>query len=47
MRCNVNFEPSTQGKNLDSIIGSAAHIEFLDSDIIAKFIMWSFPYLFR
>ncbi|KAK7352933.1 hypothetical protein VNO80_18364 [Phaseolus coccineus] len=47
MRCDVNFDPSTQGKNLDSIIGRAAHIEFLDSDIFAKFIMWSFPYLFR
>ncbi|ESW09271.1 hypothetical protein PHAVU_009G113900 [Phaseolus vulgaris] len=47
MRCDVNFDPSTQGKNLDSIIGRAAHIEFLDSDIFVKFIMWSFPYLFR
>ncbi|XP_027942595.1 protein FAM135B-like isoform X4 [Vigna unguiculata] len=47
MRCDVNFDPSTQGKNLDSIIGRAAHIEFLDSDIFAKFIMWSFPDLFR
>ncbi|KAL2340062.1 hypothetical protein Fmac_008002 [Flemingia macrophylla] len=47
MRCDVNFDASTQGKNLDSIIGRAAHIEFLDSDIFAKFIMWSFPNLFR
>ncbi|CAJ1973945.1 unnamed protein product [Sphenostylis stenocarpa] len=36
MRCDVNFDPSTQGKNLDSIIGRAAHIEFLDSDIFAS-----------
>ncbi|XP_029126722.1 protein FAM135B isoform X2 [Cajanus cajan] len=47
MRCDVNFDASTQGKNLDSIIGRAAHIEFLDSDIFARFIMWSFPNLFR
>ncbi|KAG5048618.1 hypothetical protein JHK85_009721 [Glycine max] len=47
MRCDVNFDASTQGKNLDSIIGRAAHIEFLDSDIFARFIMWSFPDLFR
>ncbi|KAH1245073.1 Protein FAM135A [Glycine max] len=36
MRCDVNFDASTQGKNLDSIIGRAAHIEFLDSDIFAS-----------
>ncbi|RDX87497.1 hypothetical protein CR513_31023, partial [Mucuna pruriens] len=36
MRCDVNFDASTQGKNLDSIIGRAAHIEFLDSDIFAR-----------
>ncbi|XP_027354668.1 protein FAM135B [Abrus precatorius] len=47
MRCDVNFDVSTHGKNLDSFIGRAAHIEFLDSDIFAKFIMWSFPDLFR
>ncbi|TKY45378.1 FAM135A protein [Spatholobus suberectus] len=47
MRCDVNFDASTQCKNLDSIIGRAAHIEFLDSDIFARFIMWSFPDLFR
>lgn len=47
MRCDVNFDLSSQGKSIDTIIGRAAHIEFLDSDIFAKFIMWSFPELFR
>lgn len=46
MRCDVNFDATLQGKNLDSIIGRAAHIEFLESDIFVKFIMWSFPDLF-
>lgn len=46
MRCDVDFV-SMQGKSLDTIIGRAAHIEFLDSDIFVRFIMWSFPELFR
>lgn len=47
MRCDVNFDTSLQGRNLNTIIGRAAHIEFLESDIFARFIMWSFPELFR
>nr|XP_043610497.1 protein FAM135B-like isoform X2 [Erigeron canadensis] len=47
MRCDVNFDTSLQGRNLNTIIGRAAHIEFLETDIFAKFIMWSFPELFR
>ncbi|XP_027369110.1 protein FAM135B-like isoform X2 [Abrus precatorius] len=47
MRCDVNFDATTYGKNLNSFIGRAAHIEFLESDIFARFIMWSFPELFR
>ncbi|CAJ2674727.1 unnamed protein product [Trifolium pratense] len=47
MRCDVNFDATAYGKNLDSLIGRAAHIEFLESDIFARFIMWSFPELFR
>ncbi|KAH6757001.1 putative serine esterase family protein, partial [Perilla frutescens var. hirtella] len=39
MRCDVNFDLSLQGKSIDTIIGRAAHIEFLDSDIFAKFII--------
>lgn len=46
MRCDVNFDTSNQGRNLNTIIGRAAHIEFLESDIFARFIMWSFPELF-
>ncbi|KAL2515841.1 putative serine esterase family protein [Forsythia ovata] len=47
MRCDVNFDISLQGRNLNTIIGRAAHIEFLETDIFARFIMWSFPDLFR
>ncbi|GMI82744.1 hypothetical protein like AT1G58350 [Hibiscus trionum] len=47
MRCDVNFDTSAYGKNLDSFIGRAAHIEFLESDIFARFVMWSFPDIFK
>ncbi|KAK3021189.1 hypothetical protein RJ639_046603 [Escallonia herrerae] len=47
MRCDVNFDVSLQGRNLNTFIGRAAHIEFLESDIFARFTMWSFPDLFR
>ncbi|KAL6905585.1 hypothetical protein ACP4OV_003186 [Aristida adscensionis] len=47
VRCDVNFDQSTQGRSLNTMIGRAAHIEFLETDIYAKFIMWSFPELFR
>ncbi|XP_022768565.1 protein FAM135A-like isoform X2 [Durio zibethinus] len=47
IRCDVNFDTSSYGKNLNTFIGRAAHIEFLESDIFARFIMWSFPELFQ
>ncbi|XP_066355513.1 uncharacterized protein [Miscanthus floridulus] len=47
MRCDVNFDQSNQGRSLNTMIGRAAHIEFLETDVYAKFIMWSFPDLFR
>ncbi|CAO2838493.1 unnamed protein product [Amaranthus hypochondriacus] len=47
MRCDVNFNMSSHGKNLNTFIGRAAHIEFLETDIFAKLIMWSFPDLFQ
>ncbi|KAL4279479.1 hypothetical protein GQ457_03G034750 [Hibiscus cannabinus] len=47
MRCDVNFDTSAYGKNLNSFIGRAAHIDFLESDIFARFIMWSFPDVFN
>ncbi|XP_010930973.1 uncharacterized protein [Elaeis guineensis] len=43
MRCDVNFDLSTQGRNLNTIIGRAAHIEFLEADTFARFIMWCYP----
>ncbi|CAL9041129.1 unnamed protein product [Musa banksii] len=46
MRCDVNFDTSSQGRNLNTFIGRAAHIEFLETDMFAKFIMWSFPDFF-
>lgn len=47
MRFDINFDISTHGRNLNTLIGRAAHIEFLETDIFARFIMWSFPDLFR
>jgi len=47
MRCDVNFDTSLHGRNLNSFIGRAAHIEFLESDIFARLIMWSFADLFH
>ncbi|KAJ3671410.1 hypothetical protein LUZ60_007489 [Juncus effusus] len=47
MRCDVNFDNSNQSRSLNTIIGRAAHIEFLETDVYVKFIMWSFPELFR
>ncbi|EEF52199.1 conserved hypothetical protein [Ricinus communis] len=47
MRCDVNFDTSSYGKNFNTFIGRAAHIEFLESDIYVRFIMWSFQELFR
>ncbi|XP_019419231.1 PREDICTED: protein FAM135B-like isoform X3 [Lupinus angustifolius] len=46
MRCDVNFETSSHGRSLNTLLGRAAHIEFLECDIFVKFIMWSFPELF-
>ncbi|KAK7368749.1 hypothetical protein VNO80_10779 [Phaseolus coccineus] len=46
MRCDINFNTSSYGRNLNTLIGRTAHIEFLESDIFAKFIMWSYPELF-
>ncbi|KAK9665800.1 hypothetical protein RND81_14G137500 [Saponaria officinalis] len=47
MRCDVNFNMTSHGKNLNTFIGRAAHIEFLETDIFAKLIMWSFTELFQ
>ncbi|XP_043811132.1 uncharacterized protein LOC110610261 isoform X3 [Manihot esculenta] len=47
MRCDVNFDTSSYGRSFNTLIGRAAHIEFLESDTFVKFIMWSFPELFR
>ncbi|XP_068661508.1 uncharacterized protein [Aristolochia californica] len=46
IRCDVNFDTTSHGRNLNTFIGRAAHIEFLETDIFAKFIMWSFSDLF-
>ncbi|CAK7344731.1 unnamed protein product [Dovyalis caffra] len=36
MRCDVNFDTSAYGRNLNTIIGRAAHIEFLETDVFAN-----------
>ncbi|XP_028800982.1 protein FAM135B [Neltuma alba] len=46
MRCDINFNTSSYGRNLNTLVGRAAHIEFLESDIFSKFILWSFPEMF-
>ncbi|XP_057849810.1 uncharacterized protein LOC131060560 isoform X2 [Cryptomeria japonica] len=46
IRCDVNFDTSSQARTLNNLIGRAAHIEFLETDIFARFIMWSFAQLF-
>ncbi|XP_054800383.1 uncharacterized protein LOC129304670 isoform X2 [Prosopis cineraria] len=46
MRCDVNFNTASYGRSLSTLIGRAAHIEFLESDTFSKFIMWSFPEMF-
>ncbi|KAG8088778.1 hypothetical protein GUJ93_ZPchr0011g27390 [Zizania palustris] len=47
MRCDVNFDQSSHARSLNTMIGRAAHIEFLENDMYARFIMWSFPEFFR
>ncbi|KAF2324203.1 hypothetical protein GH714_009937 [Hevea brasiliensis] len=47
MRFDVNFDTSSYGRNFNTFIGRTAHIEFLESDIFARFIMGSFQELFR
>ncbi|KAF0895854.1 hypothetical protein E2562_016582 [Oryza meyeriana var. granulata] len=49
MRCDVSFDQSSHGRrrSLNTMIGRAAHIEFLENDMYARFIMWSFPDFFR
>ncbi|XP_057428796.1 uncharacterized protein LOC130722164 isoform X2 [Lotus japonicus] len=47
LRCDINFETSSYGRGFNTLIGRAAHIEFLECDIFVRFIMWSFPELFR
>ncbi|KAL5703685.1 hypothetical protein ACHQM5_022210 [Ranunculus cassubicifolius] len=37
--CDVNIDHTNQGRNLNTIIGRAAHIEFLETDVFARFIM--------
>ncbi|MBA0792611.1 hypothetical protein Gohar_017095, partial [Gossypium harknessii] len=37
IRCDVNFDTSTYGKNLNTLIGRAAHIEFLDLLVVTQF----------
>ncbi|GLT93665.1 hypothetical protein SLE2022_114460 [Rubroshorea leprosula] len=47
LRCDVSFNTTAYGRNLNTLIGRAAHIEFLETDIFVRFIMWSFQDLFR
>ena len=46
IKCDVNFNTSTQTISFNSIIGRTAHIEFLETDIYLRFLMQTFPELF-
>lgn len=46
LRCDVNFGTSSRSSSLNDFIGRTAHIEFLETCIYARFIMWSYPKLF-
>lgn len=40
LRCDVNFDVSAQAGTINSLIGRAAHIEFLETDVYIRFILW-------
>jgi hypothetical protein len=46
IKCDVNFDTSLQSISLNNIIGRTAHIEFLETDMFLRFLMWSFPEFF-
>lgn len=46
LRCDVNFNTSSQARSLNNLIGRTAHIEFLETDIFLRFLMWTFPKYF-
>lgn len=46
LRCDVNFDTSSQARTLNNFIGRTAHIEFLETCTYARFLMWSFPKVF-
>ncbi|KAI5077732.1 hypothetical protein GOP47_0007556 [Adiantum capillus-veneris] len=46
LRCDVNFNTSSQARSLNNLIGRTAHIEFLETDTFLRFLMWTFPKYF-
>ncbi|XP_057830772.2 uncharacterized protein LOC131041631 isoform X2 [Cryptomeria japonica] len=46
IRCDVNFDTTSQAGSLNNFIGRTAHIEFLETCLYAKFLMCSFPKMF-
>lgn len=46
LKCDVNFNTSSQARTLNNLIGRTAHIEFLETDTFLRFLMWTFPKYF-
>lgn len=46
LRCDVNFDTSAQARTLNNLIGRTAHIEFLETDVFLRFLMWTLPQFF-
>lgn len=46
IRCDVNFDTTSQAGSLNNFIGRTAHIEFLETCLYARFLMCSFPKMF-
>ncbi|XP_024525450.1 uncharacterized protein LOC9659903 [Selaginella moellendorffii] len=46
IRCDVNFDISSQARTFNAFIGRTAHIEFLETDAFIRFIIWTFPKCF-
>jgi len=43
-RIDVNFK--MEKKNIDTIIGRAAHIQFLENQVVMKMLIYRYPHFF-
>eukprot|EP00271_Cylindrocystis_brebissonii_P020187 TRINITY_DN657_c0_g1_i2.p1 TRINITY_DN657_c0_g1~~TRINITY_DN657_c0_g1_i2.p1 ORF type:complete len:1016 (-),score=234.69 TRINITY_DN657_c0_g1_i2:939-3986(-) len=42
LRCDINFDVSAQARTLNNFIGRTAHIEFLETDVYIRFLLWNY-----